>query len=86
MTAEELTHWSSGFVMEVRKTDRKEYLPTLCTTLLAVYNSTGVTSELFKDLKFSPFRASFDGEMKHQVEVITPEEEEKLWQSGQLGD
>jgi hypothetical protein len=53
--------------------------------------------DLFKDQKFAAFQASLDGEMKRlqakglgnnrrQAEVITPEEEETLWRTGQLGD
>ena len=101
MTAEELTHWLSRFVVEVRKTDGKEYPPNTLHHIVAglqrYLRHEGKTVDLFKDLKFSPFRASLDGEMKRlqakgvggrkrQAEVITPEEEEKLWQTGQLGD
>ena len=53
--------------------------------------------DIFKDPSFAEFRATLDSEMKkiqslgigskeRQAEPLTVEEEELLWQTGQLGD
>ena len=52
--------------------------------------------DFYKDPPFAEFRATLDGEMKElqsfgidskkrQAEPLTEEEEEQLWQTGQLG-
>ena len=101
MTHTELTHWLSRFVVEVRKVDGTEYPPNTLHHIVAGLQNhlrlEGKMVDLFKDRQFAPFQASLDGEMKRlqacglgakkrQAEVITHEEEEKLWESGQLGD
>ena len=101
MTDTALTHWMSRFVLEVRKVNGSEYLPNslhhICAGLLRHLRMSGRDIDLFKDTAFTPFQATLDGEMKRlqsaglgskkrQAEVITEEEEEKLWSTGQLGD
>ena len=78
-----------------------EYPPNslhhICAGLLRHLRMSGRDIDLFKDTAFAPFQATLDGEMKHlqsaslgskkrQAEVITEEEEEKLWSTGQLDD
>ena len=58
---------------------------------------TNPSIDFFKDSIFSDFHKTLDGEMKRipstgtgtkkkQAELITPDEEEKLWSLGTLGD
>ena len=101
MTDTELTHWMSRFVLEVRKVNGSECPPNslhhICAGLQRHLRMSGRDIDLFKDTAFAPFQATLDGEMKclqsvglgskkRQAEVITEEEEEKLWSTGQLGD
>ena len=101
MAPTELNHWLSRFVVEARKTDGTEYPPNTLHHIVAGLQRHlrfgGRMLDLFKDQKFAAFQASLDGEMKRlqakglginrrQAEVITPEEEETLWRTGQLGD
>ena len=101
MTNEQLTYWLSRFVLEVRKQNGLEYPPNslhrICAGLLRQLRNGGRKLDLFTDQEFSAFQATLDGEMKHlkaqglgstkrQAEVITEEEEELLWRTGQLGD
>ena len=101
MTTSELTHWLSRFVVEVRKVDGTEYPPNslyhICAGIQRCLRDSGRILDLFTDLSFTPFQNSLDGEMKRlqssglgtkkrQAEVISVDEEEKLWSTGQLGD
>ena len=82
-------------MVEMRKTDGKEYpcntLHHIVAGLQRYLHYKGKTVDLFKDLKKSRrgikcLQAKGVGGRKCQTEVITPEEEQKLWQTGQLGD
>ena len=88
-------------MVEARKTDGSEYPPNTLHHIVAglqrYLRFQGRTVDLFKDRVFTPLQAGLDGEMKqlqakgvgtkkHQAEVITAEEEETLWKTGQLGD
>ena len=97
-----LQYWMSRFVLEVRKKDGSEYPPNtlhhiVCGILRHLRESGRVEIDFFKDIAFAGFRSTLDGEMKRlqslgigakrrQAEPLTEEEEEKLWQTGQLGD
>ena len=97
-----LQYWMSRFVLEIRKKDGTEYPPNTlhhicCGILRHLQESGGVEIDFFKVVAFAEFCATLDGEMKrlqslgigakkHQAEPLTEEEEEQLWQTGQLGD
>ena len=92
----------SRFVLEVRKKDGSEYRPNtlhhICCGILRHLRESGRPDiDIFKDSLFADFRATLDGEMKQlqslgigakkrQAESLTEEEEERLWQTGQLGE
>ena len=101
MMPNQLTHWLSRFVVEVRKLDGTEYPPNtlyhICAGIQRSLRDSGLILDIFKDPQYSPFQNSPDGEMKRlqssglgtkkrQAEVISVDEEEKLWSTGQLGD
>ena len=97
MAPTELNHWLSRFVVEARKTDGTEYPPNTLHHIVAGLPRHLRFGGRMLDQKFTAFQASLDGEMKRlqakglginrrQAEVITPEEEETLWRTGQLGD
>ena len=100
MTTSELIHWLSRFVVEVRKVDGIEYpnsLYHICAGIQRSLRDSGRILDIFKDSLFTPFQNSLDKEMKQlqssgqgtkkrQAEVISVDEEEKLWSTGQLGD
>ena len=92
----------SWFVLKVRKKDGSEYPPNtlhhICCGILRHLRESGRPNiDIFKDSSFTNFRATLDGEMKRlqslgigakkrQAEPLTEEEEERLWQTGQLGE
>ena len=96
-----IQYWMSRFVLEVRKKDGSEYSPNtlhhICCGILRHLRESGRPDiDIFKDSSFADFRATLDGEMKRlqslgigakkrQAEPLTEEEEERLWQTGQLG-
>ena len=101
MTVNEISHWMTRFILEVRKRDGNVYPPNslhyIVSVLMRYLRLSGKTIDIFQDPAFSDFRASLDAEMKRlqsqgigsskkQVEVITQEEEDMLWQKGLLGD
>ena len=63
-----------------------------------IYEKVGELKSIFlKDIAFAGFRSTLDGEMKQlqslgigakrrQAKPLMEEEEEQLWQTGQLGD
>ena len=95
-------YWMSRFVLEIRKKDGTEYPPNTlhhicCGILRHLRESRRVEIDFFEDVAFAEFRTTLDGEMKRlqslgigakkrQAEPLTEEEEEQLWQTGQLGD
>ena len=97
-----IQYWMSRFVLEVRKKDGSEYPPNtlhhICCGILRHLRESGRPDiDIFKDSSFADFRATLDGEMKRlqslgigakkrQAEPLTEEEEERLWQTGQLGE
>ena len=97
----DLAHWLERFVLEVRKQDGSEYIPStlhhIVCGLMRHVREINPSIDFFKDSIFSDFRKTLDGEMKRirstgagtkkkQAELITSDEEEKLWSSGTLGD
>ena len=69
----------------------------ICTGIQRSLRDSGLIVDIFRDPQYSPFQKSLDGEMKHlqssglgtkkwQAEVISVDEEEKLWSTGQIGD
>ena len=89
-------------VLEVRKKDGSIYpantLHHLCCGVMRYLRECGRHDlDFFKDPAFAEFRGTLDAEMKRiqslgigtkrrQAEPLTCEEEEMLWQTGQLGD
>ena len=101
MGKEAVQYWLSRFILEVRKKDGSEYpantLHHITCGLMRHLRQNGQPEiDFFKDPTFSDFRATLDSEMKRvqskgigskkrQAEPLTVEEEELLWESGQLG-
>ena len=102
MTQEEVQHWLTRFILEVRKKDGSVYPPNtlyhICCGLMRHLKWTGKPEiNFFKDKEFADFRASLDAEMKNlqsqgigskkrQADVLREDEQELLWQKGLLGD
>ena len=102
MNAETLQYWMCRFVLEVRKKDGKVYpastLHHLCCGVMRHLKENGWHRlDIFQDPSFAEFRSTLDLEMKKiqslgigtkkkQAEHLTIDEEEILWQTGQLGD
>ena len=101
MDYETMQYWLSCFVLEVQKKDGSIYpantLHHLCCGVMWYLRECGRHElDLFKDPAFTEFRDTLDAEMKRiqslgigtkkrQAEPLT-DEEEMLWQTGQLGD
>ena len=101
LTEEQLDHWLTRFILEVRKKDGTVYPPNtlhhITAGLMRHIRLNGKPHiDLFKSSNFTNFRASLDAEMKslqrkgigsrkRQAEILTEEEEELLWQKGFLG-
>ena len=68
MTPNQLTHWLSRFVVEVRKLDGTEYPPNtlyhICAGIQRSLRDSGLILDIFKDPQYSPFQNSLDREMK----------------------
>ena len=90
-------HWLSKFILKIRKKDGSRYPRNTLISLVAGMNSYLAQLNLIKDEVFHNFRTALDisckesteagaGLNKKQAEVITGVEEEKLWNSGKLGD
>ena len=101
MNNAELNTWLSSFALEVRKQNSLEYPPNslhhISAGLQRHIREEGRQINLLSGTEFAPFQATLDGEMKRlqslgigthrrQAEVITVEEEDLLWEKGQLGD
>ena len=102
MECETLQYWMCRFVLEVRKKDGSVYLANtihhLCCGVMRYVKECGKHElDIFRDPAFAKLRATLDSEMKRvqslgigtkkrQAEPLTDEEEELLWQTGQLGD
>lgn len=99
MNKEMLQHWLTLFVLEVRKQDGTEYPPNtlyhIVCGIMRYLRQNAIHVDFFQDPMFADFRQSLDAEMKRlkgsglgsqkQVEPLTEENEEKLWQAGVLG-
>ena len=102
MTKEEIAHWLTRFVLEVRKKNGDVYPPnTLHHLVVGVMRhvrwSGQPNIDFLKNPEFANFRTSLDAEMKRiqqlgvgatkkQAEILTELEEEILWERGLLGD
>ena len=101
MTTAQLSKWMTHFVLEARKKDGTVYPPNslhhLVAGLMRYLRNSGRAIDVFRDAQFSDFRASLDAEMKRlqsagvgsqkrQAEVITRQEEDRMWEKGLLGD
>ena len=101
MTNKQMSHWMTCFILEARKRDGTVYPPNTLHHLVAGVQrrlrQNGHILDIFKDAEFSEFRASLDAEMKRlqgegvgsqkrQAEIITPAEENRLWEKGLLGE
>ena len=94
---EKLGYFMELFVIEIRKKDGSEYTSTTLRHLVAGLRrhlrEADVKIDFFQDEEFEKFHKTLDSEMKRirsigdgtrkgQAEIITPEEEERLWTTG----
>ena len=102
LSREELAKSMEMFVLEVRKKDGTEYVPStlyhmVCGIMRHLRASGDISIDFFKNDEFIDFRSTLDGEMKRltakglgattkKVECIEIDEEETLWSKGILGD
>ena len=98
----QLSHWLEAFVLEIRTKQGKEYSPDtlhhlICGILRHVRETSMPTVDFFKDIEYANFRKTLDSEMKRirrtgkgstkkKAEPLTVNDQEKLWESGLLGD
>ena len=95
-----IDYWLSKFIYETRKTDGNRFPGTSLGQITAGINSylkeNGRKINLFTDEAFEHFRGTLDlackesarhgvGLFKKQAEVISPSEEERMWNIGCLG-
>ena len=101
MTKVELNEALCRFLLEIRKKDGSEYPPNtvhhICCGIMRYLRTEGQPQiNFFSDGSFSHFREVLDSEMKRlrgqglgskkrQAEPLTQEEEQLLWEKGQLG-
>lgn len=96
----ELNYWLSKFVLEVRKRDSTQYPQNSLVSIIAgiqgTFHQRKIFHQFFKDKLFLSLQQSLDCAMKMSVKnnigihkkqapIITGDQEEKLWQEGQLG-
>ena len=89
------------FILEARRKDGKSYPPNtlhqLICGILRYVRQIKPQIDFFKDKEFAGMRRTLDAEMKSlraeglgttpkQAEPLTPQDEEKLWAAGVLGD
>jgi len=101
MSDQELNNNLSLFILETRKANGNKYPPNTLHGIIAAIQhhlkQEGHVVKFFIDTKFSSLRSSLDAAMKEsaceglgnskkQAEIITLEEEEKLWSEGHLGE
>ena len=102
MSVVAMNYWLGRFILEARAISGKEYSPDsvyqLCCGLQrSLRNADCGDINLFEDSNFTEFRGVLDGKLKQlnrtgkyvekkKAGVITVEMEEKLWESGMLGD
>ena len=101
MTATNMTHYLSRFVLEARKKNGTEYpantLYHIIVGIMRHLRCNNVHVDFFRDNEFVELRSTLDSEMKRiqgsgirsqpkQAEIMTEEEEELLWKKGLLGD
>lgn len=102
LTTTEIDFWLSRFVLEVRKSNGDAYPPNslyqiVCGLQRYLRNHGRADIKLFDNPAFHGFRSTLDGEMKRlnatgkyinkkQAEPISPEQENRLWELGLLGD
>ena len=94
--------WLSRFVLDVRKANGDPYLPNslyqlVCGLQHYLYEHGRADIKLFENPSLHGFRSTLDGEMKrlnatgnyinkNQAQPITPEQENRLWELGLLGE
>jgi hypothetical protein len=101
MTKDELCFSLSRFVLEVRKENGEAYpaemLYEIVISLQLYLAMYGREMKFLNDVEFVCLKNTLDSKMKdltkqgirarrRQAEIITEEEEDKLWQTGVLGD
>ena len=97
-----MNYWLSCFILEARAISGREYGPDslyqLCCGLQrSLRNANHADINIFEDSNFTEFCGVLDGKLKQlnrtgkyvekkRAGVITVQMEEKLWESGLLGD
>ncbi len=101
MTKDELCHTLTRFVLEAKKANGEPYpAETLYEIIMSIQMHLSVNNREFKflnDPDFTTLKNTLDGRMKvlaaggfcvkrKQAEIISEDEEERMWTSGVLGD
>lgn len=101
LSKEKLSFWLSCFILEAGKQDGTKYPPNtlhhICCGIMRFIRNNGQPDvDFFRDPAFGEFKSTLDAEMKRlqsqgigskkrQAEPLTEEEEERLWETKQLG-
>ena len=102
MNVAAMNYWLSKFILEVRSSNSDEYSPDslyqiCCGLHRSLKDNKRSEVNIFVDAEFAEFRGVLDGQLKalnrtgkyinkRRASVITTEMEERLWESGLLGD
>ena len=102
LSPQQLQHYLSRFVLEVRRKDGTEYPPNtlyhvVCGVMRFLQQNGQPQVDFFKEQVYADFRTTLDAEMKclqqdgigsrkRQAEPLTEEEEDLLWEKGILGE
>jgi hypothetical protein len=93
-TTEELVRWMSNFIREIRKDSGEAYqidsITAFAFSLQKVLKETGRQVDILRNEKFTVFLEAMNEAMDSSVKTVvlqpTPrQDEETLWQSGELG-
>ena len=102
MNVAAMNYWLTKFILEVRSSNSDEYSPDslyqiCCGLHRSLKDNKQSEVNIFVDAEFAEFRSVLDGQLKalnrkgkyinkRRASVITTEMEERLWESGLLGD
>ena len=102
MNVASMNYWLRKFILEVRSVNGKEYSPdslyqVCCGLHRSLKDNHRSEVNIFDDAELAEFRGVLDGQLKalnrtgkyvekKKASIITTEMEERLWESGLLGD